>query len=146
MLPLANEMGVRAVLPTIRVPTPVLQHADDPFIVPATGKYVADHISGAKYVELPGRNLNHLVEPWRESFQQVYEFLTGTLVCCCGPTVSFNRDCSMGFVGGLTPIALERLRGVRDTRLVCYGRDGCLGLRRNGRMAYHGSGAWCETN
>jgi hypothetical protein len=26
------------------------------------GKYVADHIEGAKYVELPGRNLYHLVE------------------------------------------------------------------------------------
>ena len=26
-------------------------------IAPATGKYVADHIPGAKYVELPGRNM-----------------------------------------------------------------------------------------
>jgi class 3 adenylate cyclase len=46
--------------------------------VPAQGKYVADHISGAKYVELPGRNLYHFVEPaWRPSFQQIAEFLTG---------------------------------------------------------------------
>ena len=41
------------------------------------GKYVADHISGAKYVELPGRNLYHFVEPWRASFQEIAEFLTG---------------------------------------------------------------------
>src|SRR3954449_476015 len=41
------------------------------------GKDVADHISGAKYVELPGRNMYHFVEPWRESFQEIYEFLTG---------------------------------------------------------------------
>ena len=41
------------------------------------GKYVADHISGAKYVELPGRNLFHFVEPWRQSFQEIAEFLTG---------------------------------------------------------------------
>ena len=46
MMPLVAEMDVRAVLPTIRVPTLVVHHADDPFIVPALGKYVADHISG----------------------------------------------------------------------------------------------------
>jgi pimeloyl-ACP methyl ester carboxylesterase len=77
MMPLTAEMDVRAVLPTIRVPTLVVQHTDDPLITPAMGKYVADHISGAKYVELPGRNLYHFVEPWRASFQEIAEFLTG---------------------------------------------------------------------
>jgi len=77
MLRLVAELNVRAVLPTIRVPTLVIQHSDDPFIVPEWGKYVADHISGAKYVELPGRNMFHFVEPWRESFQEVAAFLTG---------------------------------------------------------------------
>jgi class 3 adenylate cyclase len=77
MLPLVTEVDVRAVLPTVRVPTLVVQHADDPWILPAWGKYVADHISGAKYVELPGRNVNHFVEPWRDSFQEIHEFLTG---------------------------------------------------------------------
>ncbi len=41
------------------------------------GKYVADHIPEAKYVELPGRNAYHFVEPWRDSFQEIAEFLTG---------------------------------------------------------------------
>jgi class 3 adenylate cyclase len=77
MLPLIAELSARAILPTVRVPTLVLQHADDPFITPAMGKDVADHISGAKYVELPGRNVYHLVEPWRPSFHEIYEFLTG---------------------------------------------------------------------
>ena len=77
MMPLVAELDVRAVLPTIRVPTLVVQHADDPFIPPARGKYVADHIPGAKYVELPGRNMYHFVEPWRASFQEIAEFLTG---------------------------------------------------------------------
>jgi class 3 adenylate cyclase len=77
MLPLVAEVNVRPVLPTIRVPTLVLQHADDPIVVPAQGKLVADHIPGAKYVELPGRNMFHFVEPWRDSFQEVAEFLTG---------------------------------------------------------------------
>ena len=77
MLALVQEMDVRAVLPTVRVPTLVVQHADDLLILPAMGKYVADHISGAKYVELPGRNMYHFVEPWRASFQEIAEFLTG---------------------------------------------------------------------
>ena len=34
MMPLVTEVDVRAVLPTIRVPTLVVQHADDPFIPP----------------------------------------------------------------------------------------------------------------
>ena len=32
------KLDVRAVLPTVRVPTLVVQHADDPFILPAMGK------------------------------------------------------------------------------------------------------------
>jgi pimeloyl-ACP methyl ester carboxylesterase len=77
MMPVAN-MDVRALPPTVRVPTLVVQHADDRFITPAMGKYIADHIPGAKYVELPGRNMFHFVEPgWRASFQEIAEFLTG---------------------------------------------------------------------
>src|SRR6516162_10191571 len=78
MMPLATELDVWAVLPTIRVPTLVLQHADDVVFLPAWGKDIADHIPGAKYVELPGRNAVHFVEPdWRSSFQEIAEFLTG---------------------------------------------------------------------
>jgi class 3 adenylate cyclase len=77
MLPLVSGIDVRALLPTVRVPTLVVQHTDDPFVTPEWGKYVADHIPDAKYVELPGRNYWHFVEPWRPSFQAIAEFLTG---------------------------------------------------------------------
>jgi class 3 adenylate cyclase len=78
MMPLASELDVWAVLPTIRVPTLVIQHADDVVFLPAWGKDIADHIPGAKYVELPGRNAVHFVEPdWRSSFQEIAQFLTG---------------------------------------------------------------------
>ncbi|AGB26957.1 family 3 adenylate cyclase (plasmid) [Mycobacterium sp. JS623] len=77
MMPLVSEMDVRALLPAVRVPTLVVQHADDPVVLPEWGKDVADRISGAKYVELPGRNIFHFVEPWRSSFQEIAEFLTG---------------------------------------------------------------------
>jgi class 3 adenylate cyclase len=77
MTQLVSELDMRAVLPTIRVPTLVVHHTDDPVIPPMLGRYVADHIPGAKYVELPGRNVYHFVEPWRPSFQEIHEFLTG---------------------------------------------------------------------
>jgi class 3 adenylate cyclase/pimeloyl-ACP methyl ester carboxylesterase len=77
MMRLVTEVDVRAVLPTVRVPTLVVHHTDDPVIPPAWGKYIADHIPDAKYVELPGRNMYHFVEPWRESFQEIAQFLTG---------------------------------------------------------------------
>jgi class 3 adenylate cyclase len=77
MWPLVGEVDVRAVLPTIRVPTLVVHHTDDSIVMPAKGRYVAENIPGAKYVELPGRNMYLFVEPWRESFQEIAEFLTG---------------------------------------------------------------------
>jgi class 3 adenylate cyclase/pimeloyl-ACP methyl ester carboxylesterase len=77
MMPLDSEMDVRALLPVIRVPTLVIHHIDDQIVAPAMGRYIADHIRGAKYVELPGRNIFHFFEPWRESFQEIAEFLTG---------------------------------------------------------------------
>jgi class 3 adenylate cyclase len=77
MFPLAIELDVRALLPSVRVPTLVLHHADDVLIPPELGRYVADHIPDAKYVELPGRNIHHFVEPWRASFREIAEFLTG---------------------------------------------------------------------
>jgi class 3 adenylate cyclase len=77
MRSLAMGVDVRAVLPTVRVPTLVVQHADDVIIPPAKGKYIAQHVPDAKYVEVPGRNWYHIVEPWRPSFQEIAEFLTG---------------------------------------------------------------------
>jgi class 3 adenylate cyclase len=77
MMPVVSELDIRALLPTVRVPTLVVQYTNDSLVPPAYGKYVADHIPGAKYVELPGRNVFHFVEPWRDSFQEIAQFLTG---------------------------------------------------------------------
>jgi class 3 adenylate cyclase len=78
--PLMSELDVRAVLPTVRVPTLVIQHSDSPFVPPAKGKYIAEHIPDAKYVQVPGRNWHHIVEPWRDSFREIAGFLTGQQV------------------------------------------------------------------
>ena len=50
------DVDVCAVLPSIRVPTLILHRTEIPVDV-RNGRYLADHIPGARLVELPGRNL-----------------------------------------------------------------------------------------
>ena len=47
------EIDIRDVLPAIRVPTLVIHRAGDRVIPVEAGRYLAEHIAGAKYVELP---------------------------------------------------------------------------------------------
>lgn len=54
MLQLLYEADVRDVLPAIRVPTLVLSHSSGARVGPAHGRYVADRIPGAKFLEVPG--------------------------------------------------------------------------------------------
>jgi class 3 adenylate cyclase len=69
---------VRDVLPAIRVPTLVLCHRDAPRIRPAHGRYIADRVPGARYVEIPGTtNYIWAGEP-QSLISQVQEFLTGS--------------------------------------------------------------------
>lgn len=79
-MPLLGQLDVRDLLSSIRVPTLVLQHADDAVLVAEQGRYLRDHIPNATYVEWPGRNMYLFVEPgWRRCFQEISEFLTGTV-------------------------------------------------------------------
>jgi class 3 adenylate cyclase len=48
------EIDVRDVLPAIRVPSIVIQRADDLVVNVGEGRYLAERIPGARYVELPG--------------------------------------------------------------------------------------------
>ena len=50
------EIDVRHVLPSIRVPTLVIHRTEDRCLKVEEGRYVADRIPGAKYVELPGHD------------------------------------------------------------------------------------------
>jgi pimeloyl-ACP methyl ester carboxylesterase len=54
LLEMNIRIDLRALLPTIRVPTVVLQAADDKMIHPANGPYLAEHIPNARYVEAAG--------------------------------------------------------------------------------------------
>ena len=78
MLPVVAQQDVRDILPTIRVPTLVLHHTDNEIIPPEQGRYIADHVQSAKYVEHAGRDMYHFVEPSaRRCVDEISEFLTG---------------------------------------------------------------------
>lgn len=66
----------RAILATIRVPTLVLHRTDDVGVNVNQGRYLAERIPGARYVELPGND--HV--PWvngEDLEAEMQEFLTG---------------------------------------------------------------------
>ncbi|MBV8296344.1 MAG: adenylate/guanylate cyclase domain-containing protein [Acidimicrobiia bacterium] len=73
-----RRVDVRQALPLLQVPTLVL-HVRDSFFVPlAHGQYLADHIDGAKFIELPGRATSPDGEHTDMMIDEIAEFLTGT--------------------------------------------------------------------
>jgi class 3 adenylate cyclase len=48
------QIDVREVLPSISAPTLILHRVDNAWVRPEHSRYLAEHIAGAKYVELPG--------------------------------------------------------------------------------------------
>jgi class 3 adenylate cyclase len=75
-LEMVAETDIREVLPAIRVPTLVLHRADDRIIPVQHGRYLGEHVPGARYVELP--RADHLW--WIDGddiLEEVEAFLTG---------------------------------------------------------------------
>jgi class 3 adenylate cyclase len=71
------ERDLRAVLPSIRVPTLVVHRAANRHIRVGHGRYLAEHIAGAKYVELPGDDHLIVVGDTEAVLAEIEEFLTG---------------------------------------------------------------------
>jgi pimeloyl-ACP methyl ester carboxylesterase/class 3 adenylate cyclase len=71
------EIDVRAVLPSVRVPTLVLHRSGDRCLTVEEGRYVAGRIPGAKFVELPGADHLPFVGDQESILGEVEEFLTG---------------------------------------------------------------------
>jgi len=69
---------VRELLPAIQAPTLVLQRADDQIAGPELGRYLADQIPGARYVELDGADHFWFLDHADDLVDEVEEFLTGT--------------------------------------------------------------------
>ena len=72
------EIDVRSALPAVNAPTLVVHRRDDNAVLFECGKYLADHISGAKLLDLPGAwHLNGSPGGETDALDAVEEFLTG---------------------------------------------------------------------
>ena len=71
------EIDVRNVLPSIRVPSLVIHRRDDQCLKVEEGRYVADRIPNAKFVELPGNDHLPFVGDQDAILDEMEEFLTG---------------------------------------------------------------------
>ncbi len=71
------KMDIRDVLPTIQVPTLVLHRRDDRMVSVEMGRYLADHIPGAKFVELDGTDHLFFTGDADAVVDEIEEFLTG---------------------------------------------------------------------
>jgi class 3 adenylate cyclase len=72
------EPDVRVVLPDLGVPVLVLHRRGNRYIQVGAGRYLAEHIPGAKYVELPGDDHLFFVGDADAVLDEVEEFLTGS--------------------------------------------------------------------
>jgi class 3 adenylate cyclase len=68
---------IRATLSSIRVPTLVLHRRDSRWINLAQGRHLAEHIAGARFVEIPGSDEAIAAMPYEEGVAEIEEFLTG---------------------------------------------------------------------
>jgi class 3 adenylate cyclase len=74
----AREVDVRAVLPTIGVPTLVLHRTGDIPIPVEIGREMAEAVPGARYVEFPGDDHVPWVGESEPILDEIEEFVTGT--------------------------------------------------------------------
>ena len=74
---MSAEIDIRPVVSAVGVPALVLHRRDDAAVTVEAGRYLAQHVPGAQYVELPGAD--HL--PWVGNAEailaEIQEFLTG---------------------------------------------------------------------
>jgi class 3 adenylate cyclase len=72
-----TESDVRDILARIAVPTLILQRDSVRFIPPGNGRFLAEHIAGSRYVELPGEDSLYWVGDTAPILDEIEEFITG---------------------------------------------------------------------
>ena len=72
-----DEFDVRDVLPSIRVPTLVLHRADNTFVRVEHGRYLAEHIPDARYVEVPGSDYFAFLGNAEVFLEEIERFIDG---------------------------------------------------------------------
>jgi class 3 adenylate cyclase len=78
LMELYREVDVRAILPAVAVPTLVLHRERDRVIPVRQGRYMAEHIQDARYVELPGQDHLPSAGDVDALLDELEEFFVGT--------------------------------------------------------------------
>jgi class 3 adenylate cyclase len=73
----ALEIDVREILPLVQVPTLVVHRKDELVVPPEAAMYMAEHIPGARYVELEGNDHAPWIGDRQSLVNAIEEFLTG---------------------------------------------------------------------
>ena len=79
------QVDVRSVLQSIQAPTLILHRVDNRHYRVAMGRYLAEHIPGAKYVEPPGADWYPPFVNAQPVLDEIAEFLTGSSCASAGP-------------------------------------------------------------
>jgi class 3 adenylate cyclase len=84
-----TSMDVRSALATVQMPTLVLQRAGYTLIPHEHGRYIAEHITGARLVTVPGNDGTLFTEPVADVLRHIEDFIAGlhgTTAGVHGPT------------------------------------------------------------
>jgi hypothetical protein len=73
-----SEIDIRGVLPALHVPTLIMHRAGDGRVNVSAGRYLAQHIAGARYIELPGKDHLFCAGDSQRIIDEIEEFLTGS--------------------------------------------------------------------
>lgn len=118
-------MDLREVLPTIRVPTLVLHRADDVLVEVGQGRYLAEHIPGARIVEFPGTD--HW--PWIGDGEPIVAALLDFVASCTTATPPVAE-----VLASVVVAALPADADAAAARSVVEGADGRLVDLRDGAL------------
>jgi class 3 adenylate cyclase len=72
-----TESDVRDSLPRVTAPTLILHREGSTFVPVGHGRYLAEHIAGSRYVELPGADVPYWVGDTAPMLDEIEEFITG---------------------------------------------------------------------
>jgi class 3 adenylate cyclase len=105
------DLDVRLILPSIRVPTLVLQVRDSPTFLPKEfGVYLSEHIPDARVVVVPGRDFGVYGDASDEVAAHIEEFVTGSK-----PVVEADRVLATVLFTDIVS-STERASGLGDRR------------------------------
>jgi pimeloyl-ACP methyl ester carboxylesterase/DNA-binding winged helix-turn-helix (wHTH) protein len=122
------EIDIRAVLPSVRVPTLVLHRSGDRCLKVEEGRYLASRIPGASFVELPGDDHLPFVGDQDAMLREIDRFLSRTharppveRVLGSVLTVKWEPQVGDRLDPALTPIFDREVASARGHRLVLTG-------------------------